>query len=104
IVMFLILLAVGTGVMLLGCSSNPPPTTYEAAAPTTQPLLGFIPPPPTKTGAQLWAENCSRCHNMRPPESYSDPQWAMIVHHMRSRADLTGDEAKKITQFLQASN
>jgi nitrate/TMAO reductase-like tetraheme cytochrome c subunit len=53
---------------------------------------------------QLWSENCSRCHNMRQSDEFSDAQWAAIVHHMRLRANLTGDDARKITTFLQASN
>ena len=55
-------------------------------------------------GAQLWAENCSRCHNIRPPQSYSDAQWEAVVMHMRMRANLTGAEQRTITQFLQASH
>lgn len=59
---------------------------------------------PEKAGAQLWAENCSRCHNIRPPQSFSDTQWQAITHHMRLRANLTGEETRKITEFLQASH
>jgi len=55
-----------------------------------------------KSGAQLWADNCTRCHYVRSSESYSDAQWAAIMHHMRLRADLTGEEARKITEFLQS--
>lgn len=57
-----------------------------------------------KSGAELWAENCNRCHNVRPPPSFSDAQWSAIVHHMRQRANLTGEEARKITVFLQSAN
>jgi cytochrome c1 len=57
-----------------------------------------------KSGAQLWSENCSRCHWARPPQSYSDAQWQTVVHHMRLRADLTGQEQRAITTFLQASH
>jgi hypothetical protein len=58
----------------------------------------------TQGGAQLWADNCSRCHNVRPPQSYSDAQWETVMMHMRLRADLTGPEQRKITAFLQASH
>lgn len=58
----------------------------------------------TRSGAQLWSENCSRCHYVRPPQSYSDAQWQVVVHHMRLRADLTGQEQRAITAFLQASH
>lgn len=59
---------------------------------------------PAKSGAELWAENCNRCHNVRPPTSFSDAQWHAIIRHMRQRANLTGEEARAITVFLQSSN
>ncbi len=57
-----------------------------------------------RPGAQLWGENCGRCHNVRPPETLDDAQWAVVVRHMRTRANLSGDEERKILEFLQASN
>ena len=57
-----------------------------------------------KAGSELWAENCTRCHNARPPQYYSDVTWDIIVHHMRLRADLTGEEARAIAEFLKAAN
>ncbi|MHC4135496.1 MAG: hypothetical protein ACYTDU_15465 [Planctomycetota bacterium] len=55
-------------------------------------------------GARLWEENCARCHNYRRPSSRSDSEWAIIMHHMRVRANLTAEEHRKITRFLQAAN
>ncbi|MBI3462213.1 MAG: cytochrome c [Planctomycetes bacterium] len=55
-------------------------------------------------GAQLWAENCARCHNDRPATSYSDAEWDVAMHHMRVRANLTGEEHRKIVEFLKAAN
>ena len=55
-----------------------------------------------KGGAQLWAENCSRCHNVRSPDYYSPGQWAIVGQHMRVRGYLTGQEERQITAFLQA--
>jgi hypothetical protein len=99
------------GVTLYGCTSAPNgPATRGSApivqtdSPTTQPTFAFFGTPPQKSGNQLWAENCGRCHNIRPPETFSDAQWAVVVHHMRLRANLTGDEADAILKFLQASN
>lgn len=57
-----------------------------------------------KPGAMLWGENCGRCHNMRPPSSLSDEQWDVAVLHMRTRANLTEEEAKKIVEFLKTAN
>ena len=55
-------------------------------------------------GARLWAENCNRCHNMRDPKEFDDTKWKVIVTHMRVRAGLTGQDARDILAFLQASN
>ncbi len=55
-------------------------------------------------GAQLWAENCIRCHNIRNPASLSDRQWEIVLHHMRVRANLTTQEHELILEFLKAAN
>ncbi len=55
-------------------------------------------------GAQSWADNCSRCHNMRDPKDLRDDQWITTVFHMRMRAGLTGQQTRDIITFLQQSN
>ncbi|MBV8389306.1 MAG: cytochrome c [Mucilaginibacter sp.] len=53
-----------------------------------------------KSGAQLWAENCQRCHNTPSPASFSHEQWQIIGLHMQTRAQLTDKEKDKIIAFL----
>jgi hypothetical protein len=53
-----------------------------------------------KTGVQLWAENCQRCHNTPSPSSFSHEQWVTIGMHMQTRAQLTDKERDKIVAFL----
>lgn len=55
-----------------------------------------------KSGVQLWAENCQRCHNTPSPASFSSQQWETIGMHMQSRALITEDEREKIVAFLQS--
>lgn len=57
-----------------------------------------------KGGAQLWAQNCVRCHNIRSPSIYSDAEWEVSMHHMRIRANLTAKEHSKILEFLKSAN
>ena len=78
---------------LIGCASNT--KTGEVAA-------GTVPSATKKSGAQLWAENCIRCHNIRSPSNYSPAQWEVVMTHMRIRANLTPEEHKKILAFLKA--
>jgi cytochrome c5 len=93
------------GVVLYGCESAQSPSAAPNVAPATQPAsFALFGPPPQEGGAQLWADNCMRCHNGRPPEEFSGAQWDTIVHHMRLRANLTGEEAREIVAFLKASN
>jgi hypothetical protein len=69
-------------------------------APTTQPASE----PTAKGRAQLWAENCIRCHNARSPAYYSDREWDVAMQHMQVRCYLTAKEARAITQFIQSAN
>ena len=80
---------------LIGCASNT--KTGEIAA-------GTVPSTTEKSGAQLWAENCIRCHNIRSPSNYSPAQWEVVMMHMRVRANLTLEEHKKILQFLKSGS
>ena len=57
-----------------------------------------------KSGAQLWGENCQRCHNTPTPTSFSAEQWETIGMHMQTRALITEQERKKIVEFLQQNH
>ena len=78
---------------LMGCATNKP--AREVAA-------GTAPSAAEKSGSQLWAENCVRCHNIRSPGNYSPVQWEVAMMHMRVRANLTTEEHKKILEFLKS--
>lgn len=54
-------------------------------------------------GAQIWADVCMRCHNLRAPEDLSKRAWKYSMQHMRVRAGLTGQETKDVLAFILAS-
>jgi hypothetical protein len=60
---------------------------------------GFF-PHVVKTGGQIWAENCTRCHNPRPSTQYSAQQWDLITTHMRLRCNLNGEEQRAVYHFM----
>ena len=96
----LVLMGVGTALILgfgYGCSSMAPAEFTGHTAPSTA-------VPVEKGGAQLWAQNCMRCHNIRTPSSYTDAEWSVAMQHMRVRANLTAEEHAKILAFLQSAN
>ncbi len=86
-------------IQFTGCAS----TTGRAPSPAEeiQPQETL---PVSRGGAQLWAENCMRCHNMRSPSSYSDAEWEVAMAHMRVRGNLTAEETRVILEFLKAGN
>ena len=57
-----------------------------------------------KSGAELWAENCQRCHNTPSPSTFSHDQWETIGMHMQTRALITDAEREKIVAFMKQSN
>lgn len=56
------------------------------------------------SGAKAWADNCTRCHNLRDAKELRDDQWITTSFHMRIRGGLTGQETRDILTFLQQSN
>ena len=57
-----------------------------------------------KSGVELWADNCQRCHNTPSATSFSADQWKTIGMHMQTRALLTNTERDKVVAFLQAGS
>jgi hypothetical protein len=53
-----------------------------------------------KSGAQLWAENCRRCHNAPDQYTHNPENWITVGMHMQSRALITDRERDKIVQVL----
>jgi cytochrome c5 len=100
-------LAMATASFFTGCAASGRTDSQggqvEASADATTRPAADAQATASKGGAQLWSENCGRCHNLRPPTQYSAAEWQIIVHHMRLRADLTGQEQRSITEFLQSA-
>ena len=88
----------GLGFALAGCSTPTPATgTGQSKDAQKGPTVG-------PSGAQLWAQTCGHCHNIRSPSSYSDAQWDVVMLHMRVRANLTAEEHKQILAFLKSAH
>ena len=77
--------------LMTGCADRSPTTQATADA-------------PVKGRAQMWSENCIRCHNARSPAYYSDREWDVAMQHMFVRCYLTAKETREIAQFIQSAN
>lgn len=58
----------------------------------------------SKSGAQLWAENCNRCHNAPPPGEFNNANWDVVGTHMQVRANISKTDMAKIGDFLKSAN
>ena len=97
-ILWAVLLGGGVAMLSYGCHDSSAPPSGKA---TTMPMASSA---HAKGGAQLWSENCGRCHNLRSPTEFSNSEWGIIVHHMRVRANLTGEESDKILTFIKSAN
>lgn len=83
-----------------GCTST---SLKPATAPAKTVISGATnaAPPPSLTGAELYAINCNRCHPERSPIERRSTEWKTILTHMRVRANLPAAQARLILQYLQ---
>jgi hypothetical protein len=77
-----------------GAATESKPSSTSAAAPAETPAAS------ARSGVQLWADRCARCHNPRPPNWRSKADREVSVHHMRIRVPMTGDDEREIIKFL----
>jgi hypothetical protein len=75
--------------------TNSVPVKVSAPA-AAQPVLK-----PQLTGAELYSMHCNRCHPERYPTERTAAQWKTIMLHMQVRANIPGDQARLILQYLQ---
>ncbi|MHB8519652.1 MAG: hypothetical protein ACYDH9_02730 [Limisphaerales bacterium] len=94
----------GAALAVAGCATPTSRTATGAAAAAPTSVAAAKTGPAAKGGAELWGETCGHCHNIRSPSSYSDAQWDVVMMHMRVRANLTGEEQRKILQFLKSAD
>lgn len=88
-------LALGVGLALAA-----PAAAQEPSDPGEVPAQASL----IAKGAQVYANQCGRCHNMRSSTERTDAEWKVIVSHMRTRGNMTKSEAEWVKAFLQATN
>ena len=89
-------IAIALAAAVVGCQHSSPPA--DRAAPPDEPSAS------ARGRAQMWTQNCIRCHNARSPGYYSDREWRVAMHHMRVRCSITTQEYEAILSFLQSAN
>lgn len=56
------------------------------------------------TGAELYSIHCNRCHPERYPTERTGAQWKTIMLHMQVRANIPGQQARMILEYLQENS
>ena len=83
------------------CSAGPDTNAAPAAAssPAASPATRH-----QLTGAELYSIHCNRCHPERYPTERTAAQWKTIMLHMQVRANIPGQQARLILQYLQENS
>lgn len=86
-------------------SATPVPQGTNVVVAAIPPTTGTPPAPKLKlTGAELYSIHCNRCHPERYPTERTAAQWKTIMLHMQVRANIPGNQAALILQYLQENS
>ena len=55
-------------------------------------------------GRQLYIDNCSRCHQLYSPDSFSANQWKTIIAAMAPRTPMSSAEVQMVTKYVTRGN
>ena len=104
------ILIASVALVVLACSqksivlSNPrinPETTNEVKA-----RLEKTNPADANTIAQgktVYINRCARCHNLKPVEKFTAPEWEPILKTMIPKAHLNESDSAQVTAFIMAN-
>jgi cytochrome c553 len=53
-----------------------------------------------RSGVEIWAANCGRCHIIQPTNKYDAAGWVSVGQHMAITSRLTSAEADAVIAFL----
>jgi mono/diheme cytochrome c family protein len=73
---------------------------WAVAALAFGPVVAPVAAQQQPSGAEVWSNNCGRCHRMRAVDAYNASQWESVVTHMALTARLTSDETRAVREFL----
>ena len=95
--LILVALVLATSATITQAKEAPKPSQSSSSAGDTRPAADTK-PATSDRGQQVFAQNCSRCHNS--PEGFSSHISGTIARHMRVRASLSDEDYKALRHFL----
>ena len=51
-------------------------------------------------GRKIYVEKCGSCHNLKLPQTLTEPEWKTAVDKMQARSKITDEEKQTILDFL----
>jgi cytochrome c5 len=95
--LMLFALVLGTASTITQAKEAPKPSQADASAMGTRQAADTT-SAKSERGQQVFAQNCSRCHNS--PEGFSPHISGTIARHMRVRAGLSDEDYLALRHFL----
>ncbi len=56
---------------------------------------------PLQKGELLYAQNCGECHELQPPQKFTQEEWKKWVSLMQKNTPLNDEEAGEVLAFLE---
>lgn len=51
-------------------------------------------------GRELYVRHCGSCHNLHPPERFSETRWREVMPDMQRRAKISDEDARHVLQYV----
>jgi cytochrome c5 len=90
--------------VIQACQKKGLPTITARKIETVKPVTNvFDVEPDLAAGKIIFANNCSRCHDLPKPEQYTTQRWEGILSGMIPRARLNAEQGVHIKAYLKAN-
>jgi hypothetical protein len=66
------------------------------------PILSSIQKNDLFSATDIWITTCGKCHNLRSPRDYNPEKWDILLMHMRTTSDLTGEEQRALLEYFKS--
>jgi hypothetical protein len=84
----------------VSCSKDTTVDTSSLYIPTAADVTANATLTELQQGRALFIDNCSRCHALYSPDSYSPTQWKNILSNMAPRTSMSTSQVDLVTKYV----
>jgi len=95
--LFVLICVIGIG---LASCSQPGQDTSNLYIPTPSDVTATTTLDELNQGRALYIDNCSRCHGLYAPESFSSSQWKSVMAQMAPKTRMSAEEKSLVSKYV----